>query len=76
VKLPLEESVLKTLPDPGKKIRFAKPAIAHNFSLGPRAFWPPPRLFDESALVTLIKIHPQTKQKHKEAQNKKRGVGK
>jgi hypothetical protein len=33
--------------------------------------------FDESALVTLlIKIHPQTKQKHKEVQNKPRGVGK
>jgi hypothetical protein len=32
-------------------------------------------LFDESALVALIKIHPQTKEKHKEVQTKPRGVG-
>jgi hypothetical protein len=48
------------------------PAIAHNFSLGPRAFWPFPRHFDESTLVNLVRIHPQAKQKYKEVpvQNK------
>jgi hypothetical protein len=60
----------------GRKFDLLNRPLRTTFLLVPERFDHFLDFFDESALVTMIKIHPQTKQKHKEVQNKKRDAKK